>query len=109
MKMFSYLFPEWNGLETTILTVKHASSNHIPRNGDMKDLASHHFKKVLFKVLKGEPEAELEKFFNKNGKDTVLVMGAYGRSAWSRMFHSSIANNIFKHLKAPLFITHPQA
>jgi nucleotide-binding universal stress UspA family protein len=104
--MFSYLFPEWNEMDTTVVTVNHSASNHIPKNRDLKDLANHHFRKVSFKVLNGEPEAELEKFLKKNGKDTVVVMGAYGRSAWSRMFHASMSNKILKDVKVPLFITH---
>jgi nucleotide-binding universal stress UspA family protein len=106
MKMFSYIFPEWKELDTTVLTVNSSSSNHIPKNRDMKDLAAGHFKNVSFKVLNGNPEKELEKYLNKNGKDTVVVMGSYGRSAWSRMFHSSMSNKILKDVKVPLFITH---
>jgi nucleotide-binding universal stress UspA family protein len=106
MKMFSYLFPEWNELDTTVVTVNPSPSDHIPKNRDVKDLASHHFKKVSFQVLNGEPEAELEKFLKKNGKDTVVVMGAYGRNAWSRLFHESMSNKILKDVKVPLFITH---
>jgi nucleotide-binding universal stress UspA family protein len=107
MKMFSYLFPEWNEMDTTVVTVNPTLSNHIPKNRDVKDLATHHFKKVSFKVLNGEPEAELEKFLKNNGKDTVVVMGAYGRSAWSRLLHESLSNKILKDVKVPLFITHP--
>jgi nucleotide-binding universal stress UspA family protein len=106
MKMFSYIFPEWNGLDTTVVTVNHSASNHIPKNKDVKDLANGHFKNVSFKVLNGEPEKELEKFLKKNGKDTVVVMGSYGRNAWSRMFHASMSNKILKDVKVPLFITH---
>ncbi|HYV91641.1 MAG TPA: universal stress protein [Chitinophagales bacterium] len=106
MKMFSYIFPEWKELDTTVVTVNHSASNHIPKNRDVKDLASGHFKNVSFKVLNGKPEKELEKYLKKNGKDAVVVMGSYGRSALSRMFHASISNKILKDVKVPLFITH---
>ena len=106
MKMFSYIFPEWKELDTTVVTVNSSTSNHIPKNRDVKDLASGHFKNVSFKVLHGEPELELEKYLKQSAKDTVIVMGSYGRSAWSRMFHASMSNKILKDTKIPLFITH---
>lgn len=106
LKMFSYLFPEWKEMETTIVTVNHSSSNHIPKNRDVKDLAGRHFKKLSFTVLSGKPDDELEKYLKKAGPDTVVVMGAYGRSTWSRMFHESMSNKILRDVKVPLFITH---
>lgn len=82
---------------TTVVTVNHSATNHIPKNRDIKDLAYSHFKNVSFKVLNGEPEKEWEKYLKKNGKDTVVVMGT-----WSRMLDASMSNKI----KVQLFITH---
>ena len=106
LKMFSYIFPEWNTLDTTVVTVNQSSSNHVPQNRDVKDLAGRHFKKLSFRVLNGDPESELKKFLKKAGDETVVVMGAYGRSTWSRMLHASISNKILKDVKVPLFIAH---
>ncbi|MBK9732858.1 MAG: universal stress protein [Chitinophagaceae bacterium] len=106
MKMYSYLFPQWNDIPTNVVTVNHSTSNHVPKNRDIKDLASEHFKNLTFTVLNGEPEEELKKFLKKDGNDVLVVLGAYGRSALSRMFHSSISNRILTEVKVPLFIAH---
>ncbi len=106
MKMYSYLFPQWDSMPTQIVTVNHTSSNHIPQNRDVKDLASQHFKNLSFTVLNGEPEEQLKLFLNKAGEEVLVVLGAYGRSALSRMFHSSISNKILTEVKVPLFIAH---
>ncbi|MBX7107868.1 MAG: universal stress protein [Chitinophagales bacterium] len=106
MKMFSYLFPQLDNLPTQIVTVNHSSSNHIPQNRDVKDLANQHFRNLTFTVLNGEPEEELKQFLKNAGDDVLVVLGAYGRSALSRMFHSSISNKILTEVKVPLFIAH---
>jgi nucleotide-binding universal stress UspA family protein len=35
-----------------------------------------------------------------------LVMGAYGRGAFSRLFRKSMANTIIREVRVPIFITH---
>lgn len=105
LKMYSYLFPEWENLPTNIVTVNHSTSNHIPKNRDLKDLADLHFRNITYSVFNGEPETELTKFVKKH-PDSIVVMGAYARSTWSRMFHASVSNKILKEVKSTLFIAH---
>lgn len=106
MKMFSYLFPNWNEMETAIVTVNHSSSNELPQNRDVRDLAHQHFKKLTFHVLNGDPEEELKKFLIRDNIHPIVIMGAYGRSTLSRMFHSSLSSKIMTEVKVPLFIAH---
>jgi nucleotide-binding universal stress UspA family protein len=106
MKMFSYLFPEWNEKNTTIVSVNKTSSNHLPASRNMKDLADKHFRNVSFEVLNGEASDELPKFLKRRKNHSMVVMGSYGRSALSRMFHSSMSNKVIRDLKMPVFITH---
>jgi nucleotide-binding universal stress UspA family protein len=106
MKMFSYLFPEWNELSTTVLFANRSASNHLPRNRELKDLAGRHFKNVTYKVLNGDVERVLLDFLKKNKEKSLVVMGSYGRSALSRMFHSSLSNKVIEEVKVPVFITH---
>lgn len=105
LKMYSYLFPEWGNLPTNIVTVNHSTSNHIPKNRDLKDLADLHFRNITYSVFNGEPETELTKFVKKH-PDSIVVMGSYARSTWSRMFHASVSNKILKEVKSTLFIAH---
>jgi len=106
MKMFSYLFPEWNAKNTTIVSVNKSSTNHVPEGRNVKDLADRHFKNLKYEVLNGNATDELPKFLKKNKSNSMVVMGAYGRTALSRMFHASISNKVIKDLKMPVFITH---
>lgn len=106
MKMYSYLFPEWKDLPTAIVTVNENKSNHIPQNRDVKDLANQHFSNASFVVLNGNPEDELKNYLVGEGSEIVAVMGAYGRSTWSRMLNSSMSNKILQEVKIPLFIAH---
>jgi len=106
MKMFSYLFPEWTEKNTTIVSVNKTTSNHLPQSRNVKDLADKHFRNLEFEVLNGEASDELPKFLKKKKNNSMVVMGAYGRSALSRMFHASMSNKVIRDLKMPVFITH---
>lgn len=106
LKMFSYLFPEWCELSTTVLFANRSASNHLPRNQELKDLVGRHFRNVKYRVLNGDVEEVLLDHLKKNREKALVVMGSYGRSALSRMFHSSLSNRVIEDVKVPVFITH---
>jgi len=106
LKMFAYLFPEWNELKTTLVYVNRTKSNHLPRNRDIKDLVERHFSNMKYEVLNGPSDDVLIDFLKKNKKNTLVVMGSYGRSALSRIFHSSLSNKVIEEVKVPVFISH---
>ena len=105
-KMFSYLFPELNELPTTIVSVNDKSSNHLTEGWNYKDLISVHYKNADYEVLNGKPEEELLKYLKTRSANSIVVMGAYGRNALSRLFHQSVSNKVIKELNMPVFITH---
>lgn len=106
IKMFGYLFPELNDLQTTVVTVNETSTNHVKGGGNFKDLVHVHFKNAEYVVLNGNAEEELINYLKLNGDNSIVVMGAYGRSAVSRMFHQSLSNRVLQELNVPVFITH---
>ena len=106
LKMFAYLFPEWNELKTTLVYVNRTKSNHLPRNRDIRDLVERHFSNMKYEVLNGPSDDVLIDFLKKNKKNTLVVMGSYGRSALSRIFHSSLSNKVIEEVKVPVFISH---
>jgi nucleotide-binding universal stress UspA family protein len=57
-------------------------------------------------VLTGDAETKLLDYLKLSGDNAVVVMGAYGRSALSRMFHQSLSNRIIQEVNIPVFITH---
>ena len=106
LKMFAYLFPELKDIETTIVSVNQYASNHLKDNSNLKELANVHFGEVNYNVLHGDAPDELMIFLKQKEANYMVVMGAYGRSALSRMFHQSISNRIIKELNVPVFVAH---
>ncbi len=106
IKMFSYLFSEFDDLKTTVLTVNEKSSNHVKEGWNFKDLVNMHYKDTEYVVLSGNAEEELLKFLKINGEHSIVIMGAYGRNALSRLFHQSVSNRVIEEIHVPVFITH---
>lgn len=105
-KMFSYLFPGFEDMEVTIVTVNEKPSNHLKEAFNFKDLVKMHYGEVKYEVLQGDPETELVNYLKENGGNSLVVMGAYGRSSLSRMFHQSLSNKVIREINVPVFITH---
>ncbi|MES2621999.1 MAG: universal stress protein [Bacteroidota bacterium] len=106
IKMFSYLFPELEDLKTTVVTVNEQSSTHVKEGWNFKDLIRAHFQTSEYEILKGNAEQELIDYLKRNGENAIIVMGAYGRNAISRLFHQSLSNRVIQEIKVPVFITH---
>lgn len=106
IKAFSYLFPNTEKLNTTVLSVLDTQGNHLKDGHNLKDLVHAHYNDANFKTLNGDTAEELVKYLAANGEHTIVVMGAYGRNAISRLLHQSLSNRIIKELNMPVFITH---
>jgi nucleotide-binding universal stress UspA family protein len=106
IKMFNYIFPEFKDLSTVVLTVNEKSTNHVKEGWNFKDLVRVHYGEAAYEVLRGDAETGLIEYLKTQGEKAVVVMGAYSRSAISRLFHQSISNRIIQEIKIPVFITH---
>ena len=106
IRMYSYLFTELTGLKTTVVTVNEKSTNHVKEGWNFKDLVHTHFSNSDYVVLSGDAEKELIDYLKLNGQNSLVVMGAYGRNALSRLFHQSLSNKVIQELHVPVFITH---
>lgn len=107
IKMFSYLFHELEGLPTVLLSVNASTSNHLVENSNIKDLLKLRYNKAVdYVILNGDPEQTMIDYLSKQGEHAMVVMGAYGRSAISRLFQQSFSNRVIQELKLPVFITH---
>ena len=107
IKMYSYLFPEWNEKPTTLVTFNPTSSNHLSSSENIKDLLHQHFSNLIFDVEHEKRAANaVLSFFKLYQENAFVVMGAYGRSQFSRLLKKSLANTIIKEIKVPVFITH---
>ncbi|MBS1623510.1 MAG: universal stress protein [Bacteroidetes bacterium] len=107
VKMFGYLFPELHGLKATVLSIEHASShNQVSHDPDIADMIKRKFDNVSYHIEYGKAADQLKAYISDHGSNTLVVMGAYGRNAVSRLWHQSLANGLIKDAKVPVFISH---
>jgi len=107
IKMFSYLLPAFNHLETEVFSVKNLNQSlHLPGNKLMKELMKRHFPKTSYTVLKGWAEIEITDYLKCQTSNVLVVLGSYKRGRVSRWLSQSMADVLMKELKLPLFITH---
>lgn len=107
IKMFSYLLPQLKYLDTEVLTVNpEKKSLHLPDNRLMKEFMKRHFPNAAYKILKGFAEDEIVKYLKQQNENTLVVLGAYRRTAVSRWFRESMADVLMKEVRLPLFIAH---
>ena len=105
MKQFTYLFPE---LADKKVTIFHVNENGTWPDDEKKQLTSwvqNHFSAVGFDSRNGDPTYELLAYLFLK-KNIFIVMGAYGRSAFSRYFKHSTADILMKTITQPIFIAH---
>lgn len=106
MKQFSYIFPELEDINAVVVSVNEGRNRDVAGGESFADLTRIHFPKAEVEVLNGAPESQLLNYLKVNASNSIVVMGAYGRNAVSRMFEQSMSNKIIRDLNLPMFITH---
>ncbi|RYZ24244.1 MAG: universal stress protein [Chitinophagaceae bacterium] len=107
LRAFSYLFESFKEKDTEVISVKTEDDNlHLPDGRLIKEFATRHFPKAAFTVLKGFPDYTIERYLRTQNRHALIVLGAYRRSALSRLFRPSMADGLLQDLKMPLFIAH---
>lgn len=109
VRTFSYLFEPVRDVETQVLTVRPAHPPYAPHDRLMKEFVGRHFPRADYLVLKGSPEEEIIRFLQRDGKDSLLVLGGNRRPRFSRLFRPGMADRLLQALNAPLFIAHNKA
>jgi hypothetical protein len=105
LKQYSYLFPQWSGKPTTLLTV---NSNQMAGGGEvyLSNWLSQHFPGAKRELLAGNASKELVHYVSGLGPGTLVVLGAYSRGALSRLMHQSTADTLLQQTGATLFVAH---
>lgn len=104
MKQFAYLFPELTSLPTMVVYSSN-SNNDIPNLSYIEELASRHFPNLNFFKL----EVDARIYFSTwmaDKQNTILITGAFGRSALSEAIRKSFVSEIISEGRLPLFIAH---
>jgi len=106
IKMFTYLFPEMSGKEVLVVSVKSGTLNlHVPDNRLIHEWMKRHYTHANYKVVQGDL-SQLISLCKEQGPEVLVVAGAYERNRISNWLHPSLADDLMRQLKAPLFITH---
>lgn len=106
MKQFSYLLPELEDCRLTVVQVIRDGEAEDAHADKLAQLVSSHYSNVHFKKLFGRANTELFTYLIDK-KNTLVVMGSYGRTAISSMLVPSTADPLIRHLNIPFFIAHP--
>jgi hypothetical protein len=107
IKCFSYLFPGLRHLPTYIVNATpHEGNDGLENYHYLKDWLPLHFDDFTIEVLSGKVPDILTAYVSKLPGSNIVVMGAYGRTALSRLFRQSLANSILEKTDASLFATH---
>ncbi len=107
IKLFGYLFPLSEQLKVEVVAVKAPHHDmHLPDNRLMKEFMKRHFPDAEYTILQGLPDIEIINHLKHKNQHELIVLGAYGRNNISRWLRSSIADELMRELRSPLFITH---
>lgn len=107
IRAFSSLFSStMRDKEVTVLTVMPSAEEEIKNEKLLMELIKQHYYNIGVKLLESTNiSQEISDFAEKN-QNSLLVMGAYGRSKISNLFIPSVAKTILIRSKIPLFIAH---
>jgi hypothetical protein len=105
IKQFTYLFPQLRQKKIIVVNVRFKEEAAIEQQYKMKEWLRQHYTDIEFKILTGDPSDELFGFLIEK-KNSIVVMGAYGRSMLSRFLKPSHARLIVKTVNLPIFIAH---
>jgi len=105
IKQFAYLFPELCKNNTLLVYAKEEADKELPDEEYIEELAARHFPNLSLLKLQINPRH----FFNTwitDRKGSVLVSGAFSRSAFSQMFKKSFVTDVIVDHRLPVFIAH---
>ncbi len=105
IKQFTYLFPELADKKAIVMQVNKDDSLPVTDKEKLGKWLRAHYSGIGFQVLQGKPSEEL--YARLLGKqNTIVVMGAFGRSWLSSLFKPATAGLLLKAINLPFFITH---
>ncbi len=104
IKQFSYLMPQFSGLKTLLVSagVKQDEETGI---SNIEEFAARHFSDLIITNLNIDPIKYFNTWLQNNG-NSILVAGAFGRSALSEMLRKSFITDAIQDHKMPIFIAH---
>lgn len=105
IKQFHYLLPQLSDKRVIAVQVNSRAEVPVAERAKIADLLKMHYSGVGFHILEGKPDEELFKYLLER-KNSLVVMGAFGRTMLSNLLKHSTAELIMKVVNLPIFITH---
>jgi hypothetical protein len=100
------VFPHLTSLPTLLVTVDAKRPNKdFPEQSNIEELAARHFSQLTFMKLEFDPR----KYFGSwmiEQKSSILVCGAFERSAFSEAIRKSFVNEVISAHQLPVFMAH---
>lgn len=103
IKQFAYLFPEFADNKTVLLYARADEETSFPEEQNIEELAGRHFNDLTLFKLGLDPKKYFA-LWSGEKKGSILVSGAYSRSAFSMMFKKSFVSDVIRDHKLPVFI-----
>jgi hypothetical protein len=104
IKQFAYLFPEFAKMETILLAIMQ-HEDEMPEYSLVTELVSGHFPNLKLQTMHLKQKKDFAGWLTEK-PGSVVVMGAFSRSALSQLFKKSFATDVIHDIKMPLFISH---
>ncbi len=105
MKQFAYLFSWMQPRKVTLISVLPVNILQMEHDALIREWIVLHFPKAEIVVLKGDIRSELVTFVN-NISESLVVMGSFGRNAFSMFFKESLGITVLRKTNASVFICH---
>lgn len=105
IKQFSYLFPEFEDKKIILLQVNEDGEWTEDEKQRWTEWSINRYSSIGFLALKGAADEKLFDYL-VGRRNSIAVMGAYGRNSVSLFFKRSHADRIIKTMTLPIFISH---
>lgn len=106
IQKFKDLFPHFCPLPAFLVTINLSPLEIVEQKDFIYNLLPGYFPNLKIEELTGAEKEELHRFLKQHDSNSLIVMGAFGRSAVSRLFHPSLANTVLEEGSISLFNAH---
>lgn len=100
------IFPRFSHLPTFLITMNFSPLKILEHKQYIYTVLPGYFPNLTVKEIRGDEKEELSDFLKLHDINTLIVMGAFGRSGVSRFFHPSLGDTVFGEPGISLFNAH---
>lgn len=106
IKAYSNLFPKLCKKKTYLVTINEKEKIKKKQRKSISQKLEKRFSDLEIVTLTGKVQKKIIEFLDDHTENTIVVMGAYGRTAVSMLFKPSLSNVVLNQSRTSLFIAH---